>query len=500
MRWPMRWCVTWRNMVDESGLRTARAGKSRSHLVSAAFRILILSAALTLAAGCVYFNRLYNANRLFVEGSKDIEEGRVGAGQASLGAAIEKAEKITRDNPNSRWADDAFRLIVRARILRDEWLEAAEAAEQLAGYARTHEDSVAVAGYLGTASVYLGEVARADSLLSFALAVDAEPHVRADLYFNRGRARIALRREVEADSDLVAASELRPEWVDPRLDRVRLLVAVRRNEEAAAEMVQLLYLPLNDAEQSEVIALAEFLSVSSPETGVAALAEVEFSSLRRDDRARMVKLRGDMNFELGRVEAALADYDLVAEISPESLAAVDAQAAVVDRRLRQVIVPEQLDGHLATMMRISRLPAARSSREVARIRDTLIRMDYWIGVGALGYLLAAEAARDQLHAPRLARDLFLSYADGDASALWAPKAILAALDLTDLDSDEPSAEELRQRLLEDFSDSAYVQMLTGQTGAQFTYEELEQGLRRQLDRLERLADQEVRDRLTTPLN
>jgi hypothetical protein len=487
-------------MVDESGLRTARAGKSRSQLLSAAIRILILSAALVTAAGCVYFNQLYNANRLFVDGRKDIEEGRVGAGQASLSAAIEKAEKIARDNPNSRWADDALRLIVRARILRDEWLEAAQAAEQLAGYARTRKDSVEVAGYLGIASVYLGEVTRADSLLSFALAEDAQPDIRADLYLNRGRARMVLRREVEADADLVLASELRPDWVDPRLDRVRLLVAMSRNEEAAAEMVLLLLLPLNEAEQGEVISLAEYLSVASPETGVAALAEVESSSLRRADRVRMVKLRGDMNFELDRVEAAMADYDLVAEMSPESLSAVDAQAALVDRRLREATVPEQLDGYLATMMRISRVPAARSSREVARIRDTLIRMDYWIDAGGLGYMLAAEAARDELRAPRLARRLFLGYVDSDASALWAPKAILAALDLTDLDSDEPSAEELRQRLLEDFGDSAYVQMFTGQTGAQFTYEDLEQGLRRQLDRLERLADQEVRDRLTTTPN
>ncbi len=47
--------------------------------------------------------------------------------------------------------------------------------------------------------------------------------------------------------------------------------------------------------------------------------------------------------------------------------------------------------------------------------------------------------------------------------------------------------------MEDYRDSAYVQALIGGEGkTEFSYEELEQGLRRQLQRLQALADQEAR--------
>ncbi len=449
-----------------------------------------------VAAGCVYFNQLYNANRLYSQGVSDMEAGRAGGGQALLTEAIQKADKVAREHPNSRWADDALWLVVRASILLERWPEAAEAAEQLLGYTRTHRDSVEVAGYLGTAQLYLGGVAQADSLLTAALANVEDDDIRAEFYLSRGRARMALRLENEADSDLAAASELRLDWVDPRLDRVRLLVGMGRGEDAAAQAAELLRLPLNSVEQREVLALVEFLAAISPETGIEALSDVETSDLPRDQRARMVKLRGDMRIEIGLVEEGLADYELVSDIASESVAAVEAEAAVVELRLRAVTAPVELAIHQARMMRLSRSAAARTSREVARIRDTLIRIDYWMTAGDVGYLLAAEAARDELGNPVLARSLFLRYVEEQPTAFWAPKAILAALDLTDLDSSEPGAEELRRRLAEDYADSVYVLALTGGTGGEFSYEQLEQGLQTRMQRLERLADQEVRDRTT----
>jgi tetratricopeptide (TPR) repeat protein len=482
-------------MVGGSGLRTTQADSSRGPS-SSALRVIVVSLALSATAGCVYFNQLYNANRLYSQGVSDLEAGRAGAGQSLLSEAIQKADKIVREKPDSRWADDALRLVVRARILLEQWPEAAEAAVQLLGYANSHRDSVEVAGYLGTAQLYLGDVARADSLLTIALAGVEDDDVRADFYLSRGRARMALRLETEADSDLAAASELRPEWVDPRLDRVRLLVGIGRGDDAAAEVAELLRLPLNDLEQREVLAVVEFLATISPETGIMALAEVGTSDLPRDQRARMVKLRGDMKVEIGLIEEGLADYQLVRDISSQSVAAADADVAVVRMQLRTVTVPEELDGYQATMMRMSRSMAARSSRDVIRIRDTLIRIDFWLESGDIGYLMAAEAVRDELENPVLARTFFLMYADEQPTAFWAPKAILAALDLSDLDSRDPSADELRRRLSEDYADSAYVLALTGESGSEFSYEQLEQGLQTRMERLERQADQEVRNRTT----
>ncbi len=110
MRWPMQLYSTWRNMVDGSGLRTTQADSSRG-LSSTALRIIVLSVAVMVAAGCVYFNQLYNANRLYSQGVSDMEAGRAGGGQALLTEAIQKADKVAREHPNSRWADDALRLV-----------------------------------------------------------------------------------------------------------------------------------------------------------------------------------------------------------------------------------------------------------------------------------------------------------------------------------------------------------------------------------------------------
>jgi hypothetical protein len=73
------------------------------------------------------------------------------------------------------------------------------------------------------------------------------------------------------------------------------------------------------------------------------------------------------------------------------------------------------------------------------------------------------------------------------------------MDISELDSAgarpiDPTNEELRRRLLEDYRDSAYVGALFGEGGGQYTFEELELNLRQQLDRLKTLATQEVRDR------
>ena len=104
-----------------------------------------------------------------------------------------------------------------------------------------------------------------------------------------------------------------------------------------------------------------------------------------------------------------------------------------------------------------------------------------------------------MRAPALARYLFLEYARKKPDDLWAAKAILAALDLTYVDSgprsdgavEEPTREELQRWLREDYRGTAYVQAILGGNNAEFTYEELEAGLRRHMQRLVRLADQEL---------
>ncbi len=487
-------------MVGGSGLRTAPA--DRAYGLARTALTVILVAALTTATACVYFNAYYNANRLFDRGRREVEQGRESSGRMTLGTSIEKAERIVEASPDSRWADDALRLIVQARLLREEWAEAAEASESLLHYARSREDSVEAAGYRGMAELHLGRPAFADSLLTFALSEEDDADRRSAALLARGQARVQLGRPEAADADLRAASALRPGWALPRLLRVGLLLDSGAGPETANELSALLRLDLNDREQLEVMQTVERLREADPQIGVAALMTVESSEFSRANRAALVQLRGDLRVAAGDLELGRDDYRLATEIDPSSAGAVDARLAVLRLDSRNAVTDEDLNQLQAELNRIQRMPAARVSADVRELVATFIRLDYWLGVGNLGYLLAAETARDQLEAPVLARHLFLRFVEEQSESLWAPKAILAALALTSVDSgrgehdraEEPSAEELRRRLLEDYGDSSYVQALLGGPAGRFTFEELELGLRRQLNRLKTLADEEVRAR------
>jgi len=487
-------------MAGESGIRTVPADRVPTP-PRIPIKSLVILVALTATTGCVYFNSLYNANRIFKQGAKEIEEGRFSNGRVILEESIQKAERIVENKPNSRWADDALRLIVRARILREEWPQAAESADQLLVYAGTFEDSAEALGYLGTAEANLGEPARADSLITVALSVEKNDKRRAVLLAYRGQARADLGEFEGAHADLEEVSRLRPKWVPPRIQHVRLLTDNGFGAAAAEEYATLLTLEYTDLEEREVLDLASYLGERDPQTGIDALAEATSSTLLPNNQARLMKLRGDLWVEVGDVEAGRAGYHLTDSLYPGTRAAAEARLALVELDLVRASSIEDFDSLKVALYRLMALPSGRRISEARSLNDQFIRIEYWLTAGGPGYLLAAETVRDELGVPRLARNMFLAYSYAEPEALWVPKAILAAIDITELDSagvgEEtivPSNDELRRRLLEDYRESAYVRALFGEGGGQYTFEELEQNLKQQLDRLKGLATQEVRDR------
>lgn len=497
MRWPMRWLTIWQNMVGGSGLRTVPEDRAAhpQHIPTIAL-ILIASSAVT---GCVYFNALYNANRLYDQGVREIEEGREGSGYSTLGMAIEKAERIAVSKPNSRWADDAVRLVARSRLLREEWEEAADASGRLLEYATSHEDSAEAAGYLGVARVNLGDPLAADSLLSLAIDVEEAPRQRAELLAYRGRARTELGDYDAADEDLQLVTTLMPTWVPPRIDYVRLLTDNGRGDKAAVEFGTLLTLAFTAREERQVVDLAVYVAESDPAAAVKGLQAIEGSTLIPNNQAELLKLRADLETSLGNVQDGRGDYRLTVAVAPESRAAAEAQLNLVMMELQTISTEEEFDSLLLIMDATLARPGGRRSPEVRDLQEVFVRVDYWLSVGNIGLMSAGETLRDRLQAPLLARRVFLRYADEQSQSVWAPKAILAALYLTPLDSglpatEQPGAEQLRQRLTDNYLDSPYVQALVGGGESRYSYEELELGLRRQLERMDSLADQEVRNR------
>ncbi len=476
-------------MVSGSGLLTVLADR-------VAARILIFAAGLAGASACVYFNSYYNASKLFDQGRQDVEQGNQSTGRATLAASIEKAEAIVDANPDSRWADDALRIIVQARLLREEWQEAVEASYRLRGYALTRGDTAQSAGYLGIARLHLGDPSAADTLLSFALAEEENTQRRSLLLYNRALAQARLGRFAEADANLELVSRLRPDWVQPRIERVGLLVDAGYDAAAATVLAAIMTLNLADAEERAVVEMIQRLAETTPGTALLGLVEVESSALDREKRATLVKFRGDLYLARGQTEQAVADFEAASRIAPETRTAVEAQVAAARLTLASSSSAEEIGPIRERLERLMR-QRARRLPDVMSLWDTLARMEYWIELGGLAYLLAAEVARDELGAPGLARTLLLSYAEEEPESVWAPKALLAALELSDLDSApsaeiDPNPEELRRRLWDDYRTSPYVQAVLGEHPSDgLTFEELELGLRRQLARLETLADEEL---------
>jgi hypothetical protein len=302
-----------------------------------------------------------------------------------------------------------------------------------------------------------------------------------------------------ADDDFRQVTLSRPSWVPPRIGRTRLLIDSERFEEAARELSMLLTLALVDREEQDVVGVIDYVAEKSPTTAVTALAGIDSSAFEPNNKAGLIKLRGDLHLALGKEPQARTDYWLAVAVSPTSRSAAEAQLALVQMELRSLSTTTEFDSLRAVLAQVAEEAGGRRSFAVRDLNELFIKVDFWLTARGLGYLLAAETARDEFDAPRFARSLFLEYADSTPTALWAPKAILAALDLTTVDSSlatggGPTEQELRRRLEEEYGDSPYVQAFYGNVSGRFSYEDLEQGLQRQLERLERLADQEVRNR------
>ena len=120
------------------------------------FRVVLLLSVAGLAMSCgrgtfvgrqyddftAYYNAFYNANQAFeaglesvTESGGDIDRGRYipvfptpqgGSGESSFEKAIQKSADLLRENPNSKWVDDALLLIGRARYYQQNYVGAAQ--------------------------------------------------------------------------------------------------------------------------------------------------------------------------------------------------------------------------------------------------------------------------------------------------------------------------------------------------------------------------------------
>lgn len=445
-------------------------------------------ALLFLVAGCSYYNGMYNANRLARAAEKADREGRTLAAQSLWGQVAVKAESALVHHPRSKWADDA--LVLRGRALQHVGNCAGAVAPLERALAVTRQPGLQqeAALALGLCRERLGQPDAALAALERA-ALGADPRHRAQIALLYGRALRLAGRPADA-LDVLRDSP------DPRAagERAASLAALGRVPEAIALADSLiaradtavpwdalfdgighsdvhaasalvdrrLAQPGTTPEQRARWLLADGrrLGADSPPLGVARLEEAAGAATTRID------LGGEAQLAAARLEFAAA------------------------RNTADLAAPSKRLGALAAVG----APQSATARALLAIIAGIVSADTLTAPapqGDLRIFLFAEAARDSLVAPAVARMLFARVAAEWPASPYAPKALLAEAALS------PSeAEALRDRVRLEYGTSPYLQVARGEDAPELRH--LEDSLQAYSHGLVPASEDRPRVRAPTP--
>jgi hypothetical protein len=325
-----------------------------------------------------------------------------------------------------------------------------------------------VAVYLAAVLAESGNEAEALARLNEALSGPLEDAALAEAHLLRGRLLLANGYADQGWWDLDRASDvLRDVRVEAGLERLRWALhhgdRVRTRQAAAAllayseggeRMDTIMGLVAASSERWGPAAAASLLSAADSSTW-----DREAKGRVRLERARLLQQAGDTaaaSEQAWQVATTLGD------------AAAQARLLLAEWRLASM----KSLGETSSVRRIL-LPAGGHA-DVAALVDAIEALDAYTGIGLdepLGLFVAAEVARDELGADFLARGFFLAYAATAPLEPWAPKALLAALEISPSEGDRAW---LRGRL-EASGESPYVLAANGRPAPGF--EALEEELR-----------------------
>jgi tetratricopeptide (TPR) repeat protein len=435
------------------------------------YRVLfssLLGAALAagMLEGCVYYNGMYNANRLARSARKAEREGRTFEASNLWGQVATKAESVVVRHPTSKYAHEAgvLRGVALARLGQCEQAMGPLSRVGLAATPRDLNEDALLA--TGRCQVAQGNLAAADA--AFSQLVNSKNFERrrearfqhARLLRQAGRYGEALealgdQREPRADterilalagagrlSDALALADSLTAKGDTTMSWDSVVVALgRRDPNAASSLVdRVRRLPNRRPETQARLLLEDGLRLIHSDTSVAA------------KRLRQAMGVGSSGEAAGRAGLALVRLDLRRASQPEHLPPV--VKALQRLAERYELVSEE----------IRQLSATVTGVHTAGVSITPMTPQ-----GDLRLFLAAEAARDSLDATRLAEGIFRRILEEWPASPYAPKAVLAAQQL-----DSTWVDSARVILEERYLDSPYLAMIRGDASSE--YRQLEDSL------------------------
>ncbi|NJD10201.1 MAG: tetratricopeptide repeat protein [Gemmatimonadetes bacterium] len=431
---------------------------------------------LTLLVGaCGYFNSYYNAQRRFSEAERAARRGATSEATSAYADAIARAAVSYRKHPDSRWSDDALLLIGRARFAMGEHEAARAALGRVLEQSRDRELRAAAAIYLGAALVRLG---RADSALAplaqglTGAETGSELQALGRLWL--GRAHLDRGDPAGWDELATAAARAGPLATEALLEQAARGIAVGDSVRGLHALAQLTREEAAESRLDSTLALVRRAASAWGGTRTAAaLPGGEIDGWQSDTRTRVGLERALLLASAGDTAAAIA----------AALTAAERSAGTISGQARELAAGWLLGvaDSIGDLVRVRAvlLPAVTHEgalRQVRRVRTLDVLLDRARGGQTAALFAAAEFARDTLRSPGLAHQLFLAYADVGASTVWAPKALLAALQL----AVESEQVELRQRIRQ-YGGNPYVAAAQGESPDPAAYSAAEERLGRAVE-------------------
>ena len=443
--------------------------------------------ALSLLVGCVYYNGMYNTNRLARSARKAERDGRVFEASNLWGQVITRAESLVVRHPRSKYADRANVLRGLALARLGQCPAAVGPLGRLSLISQAGDVAEEAALALGRCQMELGDAALAD--LAFVRVIDSrDPTRRRDARFSHARALRSTGRYEEA----LAVMRETP---DPRArnDLLLALAGTGRTDEALAVADSLLATNDSTFEWDSVVVT---LGRQDPRAASALVDRLQHDPrLTLDARARRLYEDGLRLSEVDSARAA-ARLNEAARVPGRQEGSERARLRILRFALRRATTLDDLPpigDSLAALARRQSSAAAEAAAlqaTVARLRLLPDSVGAGVPLGDLRLFLGAEAARDSLLAPARATTRFRRRADDWTATPYAPKALLALGQLDPADADASIA-----RLDSLYADSPYLAMVRGEdapgyrvledslsafAAAEFSHARPQPGMRRRL--------------------
>ncbi len=381
-------------------------------------RRLLLVGLPFMASGCVYFNGVYNASAAARSGDARLRRGAESDAAAFFQTSAAKAETVLVRHAGSSWRTRALYLAGRGAALGGQCEQAIPRLHEFLAAPDVTVDDRARAGVaLASCELRLSRVtdarARLDSLTDVRNPVVAR------------QARLWAARAALAAGDRDAVTTYLRDAGDDALPWELVVASLSAREYVRVESLLVQRAARADYRDDVVRAVRELWEAGQFDAAEAIVRAYETAGVRDGARATLHFTVGDLNLRIGR--DSLARQHLFAARTLAGRDTITAREA--SARLAYLLLPR-----VATLREIDTLVARQDSavgrsqyaqRMAERILLLRLLAQSEDATGASVYL-AAEVARDSLHAPSLAKALFLRIAREMPGTPFAAQAWYAA--------------------------------------------------------------------------